>query len=232
MNPSASLKHVRGPLSMNSSASSTISLIGFLSIHLHYLGNLHTFSYLHSFQLRDISSSARRRASMSSPGADSYFQEPCEDDSCRDNGRLTLYCEKCECSFCDTCWDKQTPHKPKKRGLVGHAHEKIDRLVVERYQDIFEPPSSIDEQDALKKDEEDATWFGIGHNRAGDPVFEDYGRYTTLMAESLLPILKVRYPHLVSFIGQTGTSSQLCLLFLTFLTNTRSREKCHRKAPH
>lgn len=61
----------------------------------------------------------------------------------------------------------------------------------------------------LYKDEEDATWFGIGHNRAGDPVFEDYGRYTTLMAESILPIPKVRYPYLVSFIGQTGKSTNL-----------------------
>lgn len=169
---------------------------------------------------------------MSSPGADFCFQEPCEDDSCRDNGRLTFYCENCDCNLCDTCWDKQTSHKPKKRGLVGHVHEKIDLLVVKRYWDIFEPPSSIDEQDALNKDEEDATWFGIGHNQAGDPVFEDYGRYKTLMAESLLPTPKVRYPHLVSFIGQTGTLNQLCLLFFTFLTNTRSREKCHRKAPH
>ena len=176
-----------------------------------------TFSYLHSFQLRDISSWARRRGSMSSPGADFCFREPCEDDSCRDNGRLTFYCEICDCSFCDMCWDKQPPHKPKKRGFVGHAHEKIDRLLVERYRDIFEPPSSIEEQDVLNKDEEDATWFGIGHNRAGDPVFEDYGRYTTLMAESLLPTPKVRYPHLVSFIGQTGMSIQPCLLSFNFL---------------
>lgn len=175
-----------------------------------------TFSYLHSFQLRDISSSARRRAKMSSPGADFWLREPCEDDSCRDKGQLTFYCENCYCSFCDTCWDKQTPHKPKKRGFVGHAHEKIDRLVVERYRGIFEPPSSTDEQDASNKNEEDATWFGIGHNPAGDPVFEDYGQYTTLMAESLLPTPKVRYPHLVSFIGQTGKSSQPCLLFFNF----------------
>lgn len=153
---------------------------------------------------------------MSSPGADPSFREPCEHDSCHDKGQLTFYCVNCDCSFCDTCWDKQPAHKPKKRGFDGHAHEKIDRLVVERYRNIFEPPSSIDKQDALYKDEEDATWFGIGHNRAGDPVFEDYGRYTTLMAESLLPTPKVRYPHLVSFIGQTGKSSQLRLLLWLF----------------
>lgn len=96
--------------------------------------------------------------------------------------------------------------------------EKIDRLVVERYQNIFEPPSSIDKQDGLYKDEEDATWFGIGHNRAGDPVFEEYGRYTTLMAESMLPTPKVRYPYLVSFIGQTGKSANLDYSYFFFNT--------------
>lgn len=150
---------------------------------------------------------------MSPPEADFYFPDPCEDDLCHDKGQLTFYCVNCGCSFCDTCWDKQTAHKPKKRGFDGPAHEKIDRLVVERYRNIFEPSSSTDEQDALYKDEEDATWFGVGRNRAGDPVFEDYGRYTTLMAESLLPTPSVRYPYLASFIGQTGNLSQFCLSF-------------------
>lgn len=150
---------------------------------------------------------------MSTPGEDFSIREPCENDSCNDKDQLTFYCVDCDCSFCNTCWDKQPAHKPKKRGLDGHAHKKINRLVEERYRNIFEPPSSsTDEQDALYKDEEDATWFGIGHNGAGDSVFEDYGRYTTLMAESLSPTPRVRYPHLVSFIGQTGNSSQLSLL--------------------
>jgi hypothetical protein len=36
------------------------------------------------------------------------------------------------------------------------------------------------------------------------PIFEDYGRYAALMAESLTARFPVRYPQLVSFIGQTG----------------------------
>lgn len=155
---------------------------------------------------------------MSSTGADFSFREPCEDESCQNKDQSTFYCERCGCNFCDACWDKQPAHKPKKRDFDGQPHEKIDRFVVERYRNIFELPSRTDEQDALYKDEEDATWFGTGRNLAGDPVFEDYGRYTTLMAESLLPTPRVRYPHLVSFIGQTGMSSQPCLLFLNFLT--------------
>lgn len=172
------------------------------------------------------------RADMVSPGVNDRFREPCEHDSCSDKRQLTFYCVNCDCSFCDTCWDKQPPHKPNKRGSDGHAHEKLDRLVVERYRNILEPPSSTEEQDALYKDDEDTTWFGIGRNQAGDPVFEDYGRYATLMAESLLLTPRVRYPQLVSFIGQTGKSSQFRLLLCTLLTNSRSREKHCCKDAH
>lgn len=166
------------------------------------------------------------------PEATVRDREPCENDPCPDRSRCTFYCVNCDCSFCDTCWDKQPPHKPNKRGSDGHAHEKIDRLVVKRYRDILEPPSSIDEQEALYKDDEDTTWFGISHNRAGDPVFEDYERYATLMGESLPQTHGVRYPQLVSFIGQTGKSSQLSLVLFTLLTNSRSRKKHYRKDAH
>lgn len=108
------------------------------------------------------------------------------------------------------CWDKQPAHRPNKRGL----HERADRLVDERYRNIFESSSSIQDQDALHKEDEDTTWFGIGRNKADDPIFEDFGRYATLMAESLSATPIVRYPQLVSFIGQTGKSSQLSLLSL------------------
>lgn len=169
---------------------------------------------------------------MSLPRETVRSREPCEHDPCPDKGQSTSYCVNCDCSYCDTCWDKQRPHMPHKRGSDGHAHEKIDRLVFERYRNILEPPSSIGEQDALYKEDEDTTWFGIGCNRAGDPVFEDYERYATLMAESLPQTTRVRYPQLVSFIGQTGKSSQLSLLLCTLLTNCRSRKKYCRKNAH
>lgn len=86
--------------------------------------------------------------------------------------------------------------------------------MVERYRNILESSSSVQDQDALHKEDEDTTWFGIGRNRADDPIFEDYGRYATLMAESLSATPILRYPQLVSFVGQTGTSSQLSLLSL------------------
>ncbi|KAI4241802.1 MAG: hypothetical protein L6R40_004348 [Gallowayella cf. fulva] len=107
-------------------------------------------------------------------------------------------------AFCDTCWDKQPAHKPRKRGADGYGHEKIDKLVVERYRSILEPSSNVEEQEALHRDDEDTTWFGIGRDHADGPVFEDYGRFSALMQESMSRPGAVRHPQLVSFIGQTG----------------------------
>ena len=142
--------------------------------------------------------------------ASGFFREPCEDELCHGRGvQKTWYCVSCDCSFCVTCWDKQPAHKPKKRGADGYGHEKIDKLVVERYRSILEPSSNSEEQDALHRDDEDTTWFGIGHSRTGEPIFEDYGLYATLMVESLSEARTVRYPQLVSFIGQTGRRLQI-----------------------
>lgn len=154
------------------------------------------------------------------PSSDS-FREPCEDQLCLDRNQRSFYCDQCDCSFCDICWDKQPAHGPKKRGL----HERIDSSVVERYRDILESSLNGQEQEALHKGDEDTTWFGISRNRADDPVFEDFGRYATLMAESLPPTPMIRYPQLVSFIGQTGKSNQLGLqLLYSSVTGAKQHE--------
>lgn len=139
---------------------------------------------------------------MTSYNTPDLHREPCE--GCPGEALPTFYCAQCDCNFCDTCWDHQPAHRPNKRGTDGQAHERIDRLVVERYRNILEPTSNSQEQEDLHKDDEDTTWFGIGHNEAGEPVFEDYEQYATLIADSLSEAHKIRYPQLVSFIGQTG----------------------------
>ena len=141
---------------------------------------------------------------MSSSYSTDVVRQPCEDESCCDGGQRTFYCVHCDSNFCGACWDRQLAHKPNKRGPDGHAHEKVDRQVVERYRSIMEPSSDLRELDELHRLDEDTEWFGVGRNQANDPIFEDYGRYATLMAQSLSQVHKSRYPKLVSFIGQTG----------------------------
>ena len=75
---------------------------------------------------------------------------------------------------------------------------------MERYRSILEPCSSPEEQEALHRDDEETTWFGVGRDRSEEPVFEDFGRFADLVAEGHLEDVGSRYPQLVSFIGQTG----------------------------
>ena len=155
---------------------------------------------------RSLSTSPR-----ASSNAASNLPALCEGVACQDLYRKTWYCVLCDCSFCDLCWDKQPSHKPKKRGVDGLEHEKIDKLVVERYRSILEPSSNSEEQDALHKDDEDTTWFGVDRDKSGDPIFEDYGRFAALMLDSLSEAGTIRRPQLVSFIGQTGIICQSLL---------------------
>lgn len=131
-------------------------------------------------------------------------RKPCEGDTCDGKGQPTFFCVYCDCNFCDSCWDQERPHRPGKRGADGQVHEKTDILVADRYRSILEPSSSPSDQEALHRSDESTIWFGVGRDSDEAPIFEDYGRYATLMAESLSDVSFIRYPRLVSLIGQTG----------------------------
>jgi energy-coupling factor transporter ATP-binding protein EcfA2 len=63
-------------------------------------------------------------------------------------------------------------------------------------------------------DDEDTTWFGIARDANDLPIFQDYGRYATIIANSSTGEYKVRYPQLVSFIGQTGAGKSTIVKML------------------
>ena len=113
-------------------------------------------------------------------------------------------CLNCNCTYCDVCWDKQGPHRPGKVGIDGLPHEKTEKPIYDRLIAIFEPPEDTEELSRLHLEDEDTTWFGIEKDAGGQPIFQDYGRYPALMAETKQPNGGVRYPQLVSFVGQTG----------------------------
>ena len=169
----------------------------------------HSVSYASSHPSKSHPSSQHSTSYSSSVSAfptPGSFRESCEGDGCPQAANKTWYCVSCDCSFCETCWGKQPAHKPRKRGADGYGHERIDKLVVERYRSILEPSSNAEEQEILHQEDEDTTWFGIGRDNADEPVFEDYGRFAALMQDSLSRPGAVRHPQLVSFIGQTGNS--------------------------
>jgi hypothetical protein len=122
-------------------------------------------------------------ASVRAPSRSSSMTCPC--DVCQRNVR-TWTCIQCNNdSFCDDCWGK-------------------DRKVVERLRMILDPKRTAEEKIKEHQNDEDTTWFGIARDSANLPIFRDYERYATIMAQSRTSQINVRYPQLVSFIGQTG----------------------------
>lgn len=66
----------------------------------------------------------------------------------------------------------------------------------------------------LHIEDKDTTWFGMVRNNQNSPVFQDYGRYSSIMADSNSGEFKNRYPQLVSFIGQTGAGKSTLIKML------------------
>ena len=130
----------------------------------------------------------------------------CEGFDCTSNDQVPRsLCLSCGSTYCDNCWDKQGPHRPGKVGVDGLPHEKTKKPIYDRLKTIFEPPEDSNELSRLHIEDEDTTWFGVEKDSGGRPMFQDYGRYAALMAETKQPSSGVRYPQLVSFIGQTGS---------------------------
>jgi hypothetical protein len=137
------------------------------------------------------------------PSRSNSEAEPC--DVCKRANVTTWTCIQCNNdSFCDDCWGKERAHRHGAVGFDGKPHEKTDRRVVERLREILEPERSPEQQQELHRSDDDTTCFGIARDSANLPIFQDYERYASIMAQSRTSEVNVRYPQLVSFIGQTG----------------------------
>lgn len=123
-------------------------------------------------------------------------------------------CSYCGMDFCDQCWVKQGPHRPGRTGPDGLPHEKANPTIVKRLKDILTPPKHHADQQMLHVEDEDTTWFGLARDKENRPIFQDYGRYSTIMADSNSGEYKFRYPQLVSFIGQTGAGKSTLIKML------------------
>ena len=136
---------------------------------------------------RDLSSSPKKSVTLATqpnpnnPPEDSRVKT-CE--ACELTNLRTWNCSYCDMNFCDPCWGKQGPHKPGRTGPDGLPHEKGDPNIVKRLKNILTPPTDPGEQQLLHVEDEDTTWFGIARNDNKQPIFQDYGRYATIMADS------------------------------------------------
>ncbi|KAM3089514.1 hypothetical protein ACMFMG_001101 [Clarireedia jacksonii] len=147
------------------------------------------------------------------PSRSTSITEPCV--VCGSTTTKTFTCIQCNNdAFCGDCWSKERPHRPGAVGFDGRPHEKTDKRVVDRLRKILEPKRTPAEQQEQHKSDEDTTWFGIARDSANMPIFQDYGRYAKIMAKSRTSSVKVRYPQLVSFIGQTGAGKSTLVKML------------------
>ena len=94
-------------------------------------------------------------------------------------------------------------------GSIPHERTSFD--TARKIRKVLEPQASHEQKDKLHQEDEDTTWFGIVREDAELPLFQDYGRYARIMADTQTSSLGQgvgthdhRFPSLVSFVGQTG----------------------------
>lgn len=107
-------------------------------------------------------------------------------------------------NFCDDCWGKLGPHKLGRKGPDGLPHEKANPTIVQRLKEILAPPQDYYEQQMLHVKDEDTTWFGLVRDNHNRSIFDD----------SNTDEYQLRYPQIVSFIGQTGAGKSTLIKIL------------------
>ncbi|KAI0124847.1 hypothetical protein BJ170DRAFT_478611 [Xylariales sp. AK1849] len=140
-------------------------------------------------------------------------RKPCQ--TCHTTAEQTFSCIQCNnFAFCNTHWSEWILHQEGAVGWDGRQHEKSDPGVVQRLRQILEPTKSEVEHDKDIQMDDRTTWFGVGRDSSNRPIFEDYGRFATIMTESQSAEMGHRYPQLVSFIGQTGAGKSTVIKML------------------
>jgi energy-coupling factor transporter ATP-binding protein EcfA2 len=97
---------------------------------------------------------------------------------------------------------------------AGLPHEKTNPAVARKIFYTLQSDHDTKEQALQHVKDEDTSWFGTGRDEQDDVVFQDFGRYARLMAEKSARYRRVRYPALVSFVGQTGAGKSSLIRLL------------------
>lgn len=114
-------------------------------------------------------------------------------------------------------------------------HEKTDPHLAKKIGKVLNPQLKEEQREKMHMDDIDTTWFGVvreGHER---PMFQDYGRYATIVAGvkdlrlDATPSLsqssdvdEALYPSLISFVGQTGAGKSSLIKLLIDLKSEES----------
>ncbi|KAK3934638.1 hypothetical protein QBC46DRAFT_347432 [Diplogelasinospora grovesii] len=168
----------------------------------------------------------------SSAGIDQNFT--CVD--CEQSERRLALCSTCRAYYCDGCWLRQPVHRPGR--AAPNTHEKVDLGLYLRLWSTFNPDPR--RQDELHREDEETTWFAV---RRGDStgtnqqkILHDSGRYASLVANGSEGKHLLRFPSIVSFVGQTGAGKSTLLKMLIerqfpWLADEMDKAACEEQFP-
>ncbi|KAF2735206.1 hypothetical protein EJ04DRAFT_576300 [Polyplosphaeria fusca] len=139
----------------------------------------------------------------------------CQDQRCdnrNDPSRELYFCADCRSCLCDKCWNLLPTHAPQ----VSPQHEKLaylEYLQCNRLKNILDPPRTEVALEKLHSKDTNTTWFGIERYPDGRPFLQDFDTFSQLMA-NCPDADRVKYPQLVSFIGETSAGKSTLIKML------------------
>lgn len=142
------------------------------------------------------------------PPTASYSCEQCNETGSNrpshyNSSQSCNYCNGCNETYCNRCWDSQGKHLRGTLTITGVPHEKTDPNVDELVRATLQSNPPKNEQELLHQKDESKAWFGLVEVD-GEPTFRDYGRYADLMSAFSHQSSQRQYPSLISFVGPTG----------------------------
>jgi len=132
---------------------------------------------------------------------------------CQECRGSLVFCSTCKDYYCEACWPLQPLHRPGR--TTASTHDKVERDLYLRLWNTFNPDPR--RQDALHRENEETIWFAVRReaNAANQQkILLDSGRYASLVANGSEGRHLVRYPSVVSFVGQTGAGKSTLLKML------------------
>lgn len=149
-------------------------------------------------------------------------------DYCQTCGHERYHCNVCMYVFCNPCWELQFVHRVARSASGMLPHERTDPHVAKKIGNILNSQLKEEQREKLHRDDIDTTWFGVVREGQERPLFQDYGRYASLVADVKNSRIRTvtdlsspldfggetLYPSLVSFVGQTGADKSSLIKLL------------------
>jgi energy-coupling factor transporter ATP-binding protein EcfA2 len=113
------------------------------------------------------------------------------------------WCSICGCWFCESCWDKERAHWPRKNPTVAAIHQKTNVRIAKLVDSILHPRADIENSKKRHRENRATKWIGVSTDEHGTPTMKDFRRFEDLAFDQENPS-EEQFPSLVTFVGSTG----------------------------